>query len=193
MVRTLRVAVDECNGTGSVAAQFDDFELETVQFGGVTVAEREVHGDVDVVLVSRTARRHGLGVGGHATQGTDVVPVGVRGDDELKVGPISAVGGTGGHHAGDGTGVVGGVDEHLSAVLLGCQEVHVVVHLAHRNAADGDLRKLGYLGLGGDHATSVGPLRREGPIWAQHFTRGVHRTVTEPTLVLVRQPTDGGI
>ena len=82
----------------------------------------------------------GAGGGYRVRQGADMVPMAVRGDDQLDFGRTGRIRGPLAQELRNGRKIVGSINQDLAAGFFGCQQINVVIHFGHRNGADSDCR-----------------------------------------------------
>jgi hypothetical protein len=139
--RSLRFLVDQRHRTGSVAAQVDGRDVEPVKVPHIAMVQQHVHRHGQFRGVVRAGGGPGSGGFDEPRQGAHVVPVLVRGGDERQLRLPGRVRRGVRQQALDGRQVIRGVNQQLRSGLLCRQQIHVVVHLADRDPADGDVPK----------------------------------------------------
>lgn len=160
-VRRRAVLQDVRDGAGRVAPQVHRAQVETTEVLHIAVVEDDVdrNGDAGNVLPSR--RSAGARFSNESLKGPDMVPVLMRRRDEREPGRLGRVLCTLLEELPESGEVVGRVDEHLLPRFLRRDEVHIVVHVAHRDAPDGDVVEVV------DEARHCASLGGLGTVWTR--------------------------
>ena len=137
--RALRVLVHERDRPRGMAAQVHCRHVEAVEVADVPVIQQHIHRHRQLRGVIRPGRRLHPGGRHQARQRTDMVPVLVGGGNQRQLRRRGGIRSGVGKQPLDGGQIIGRIDQELRARDLAGEQIHVVVHLADRNAADGDV------------------------------------------------------